>query len=426
VPGNATQENYFVNTSLLPVTELNEKNDAVNNAPKFYNAPKPVQSVVAAILFQQGLNRDPVRGPIRSSSQRESPSSVYGISTPGKPIYQGGLTPDTIQAKLDSGTVQIQDINVIGRQGGHTFVMDDGDLTGQDALVRIRTAKGHQITMSDDGDCFYITHANGQSWIELGKAGTIDVFSTNSVNIRTQGTLNLHADQDINMFAGGSIRLKAKSSLRLEGTAAVGIYSDTTIAMYSKSKLSIRSDGTLALQSKSGSWRGGGSLNFTASVINLNSGGALPTTAIQSMTGYKLADTVLVANQGWTPELGQLETIVTRAPTHEPYPYHGRGVSVTANLNGTAAQADTLAGNVNVTTANTTTLEQRASLSVTQISQLSIQNPMTAGDFLSEPVSAVAVPISKTGTAQVTTRSVVRDREGNAIQTRDGVLTSRP
>jgi hypothetical protein len=315
---------------------------------------------------------------------------------------------------------------VIGRQGGHTFVMDDGDLTGQDALVRIRTAKGHQITMSDDGDCFYITHANGQSWIELGKAGTIDVFSTNSVNIRTQGTLNLHADQDINMFAGGSIRLKAKSSLRLEGTAAVGIYSDTTIAMYSKSNLSMRSDGTLALQSKSGSWRGGGSLNFTASVINLNSGGALPTTAIQSMTGYKLADTVLVANQGWTPELGQLETIVTRAPTHEPYPYHGRGVSVTANLNGTAAQADTLAGNVNVTTANTTTLEQRASLSVTQISQLSIQNPMTAGDFLSEPVSAVAVPISKTGTAQVTTRSVVRDREGNATRTRDGVLTSRP
>jgi hypothetical protein len=426
VAGNPTQENYFTNTTLLPVTELNEKNQAINDSPKFYNAPKPVQSVVAGILFQQGLDRDPVRGPIRSTSQRESPSNVYGISTPGKPIYQGGLDPKTIQSQLNSGSVKIQDIAVVGRQGGHTFVMDDGDLTGQDALVRIRTAKGHQITMSDDGDCFYITHANGQTWIELGKAGTVDVFSTNSVNIRTQGTLNFHADQDINMFAGGSIRLKAKSALRLEGDAAVGIYSDTRIAMYSKTSLSMRSDGTLALQSKTGSWNGGGSLNFVAKVINLNSGGALPTTPVQSMTGYKLADTVFVANQGWTPEPGQLETIVTRAPTHEPYPYHGRGVSTTANLNGSASLSDTSVGNAASTNASASTLapiKQRSDQSVTQISQLSIQKPMTAADFLTEPVSTVAIPISRTGTP--VTGSVVRDREGNPIKTRDGVLTSR-
>jgi hypothetical protein len=395
VPGNPTQENYFTNTTLLPVTELNEKNDAINNSPKFYNAPKPVQSVVAAILFQQGLNRDPVRGPIRSTSQRESPSNVYGISTPGKPIYQGGLDPKTIQSQLDSGAVKVQDIAVVGRQGGHTFVMDDGDLTGQDALVRIRTAKGHQITMSDDGDCFYITHANGQTWIELGKAGTVDVFSTNSVNVRTQGTMNLHADQDINMFAGGSIRLKAKNSLRLEGDASVGIYSDTTIAMYSKTKLSMRSDGSLALQSKTGSWNGGGSLNFVAKVINLNSGGAQPTVSVQSMTGYKLADTNFVANQGWTPEPGQLETIVTRAPTHEPYPYHGRGVGNTTNLNGNATMSNTSVGTTTTTSAPAPVpIKQTADLAVTQISQSSIQKPMTAGDFLSEPASSVSIPIS--------------------------------
>jgi hypothetical protein len=281
--------------------------------------------------------------------------------------------------------------------------------------------------MSDDGDCFYITHANGQTWIELGKAGTLDVFSTNSVNVRTQGTLNLHADHDINMFAGGSIRMKAKSSLRLEGDASVGIYSDTTIAMYSKTTLTMRSDGTLALQGKNSSWSGGGSLNLTAKVINLNSGGALPTVTVQSMTGYKLSDTNFVANQGWTPEPGQLETIVTRAPTHEPYPYHGRGVSTTTNLNGNATLSDTSVGNV-ATTTNTTntspTIKQTADLSVAQISQLSIQKPMTAGDFVTEPVSAVAIPIAKTGTS--TTGSVVRDREGNPIKTRDGVLTSRP
>jgi hypothetical protein len=216
VAGNKTQQNYFVNSPLLPVTEINQQNTEINENPRFYDQPKPVQSVVAGILFQQGLNKDPVRGPIRSNSQRESPSTVYGISTPGKAIYQGGLDPKTIRSKLEKGEVKPQDIQVIGRMGGHTFVMDDGDLEGTDTLVRIRTAKGHQITMSDDGDCFYITHANGQTWMEFGKQGTVDVFSTNSINLRTKGTLNLHADKDINMYAGGTIKIKAQEKMFIE------------------------------------------------------------------------------------------------------------------------------------------------------------------------------------------------------------------
>ena len=31
---------------------------------------------------------------------------------------------------------------------------------------------------------------------------------------------------------------------------------------------------------------------------------------------------------GWTVQSGGLESIVTRAPTHEPWPYHNKGVSV--------------------------------------------------------------------------------------------------
>jgi hypothetical protein len=127
------------------------------------------------------------------------------MSTPGRPVYQGGLgggVNGDQDALKELNQETLADLKVIGRRGGHTFVMDDGTLTGNDSLVRIRTSKGHQITMSDDGNCFYITHANGQTWIELGQEGTVDVFATNSVNVRTQGTINLHADQDINMFAG--------------------------------------------------------------------------------------------------------------------------------------------------------------------------------------------------------------------------------
>jgi hypothetical protein len=123
---------------------------------------------------------------IGSTSQRESPSGCYGISTPGRAIYLGGIgggaggdagiTNQELQAAQPSA------VNVIARRGGHTLVMDDGDLNGNDNLIRIRTSKGHQITMSDDGNCLYICHANGQSWIELGQEGTMDVYTTNSVN----------------------------------------------------------------------------------------------------------------------------------------------------------------------------------------------------------------------------------------------------
>jgi hypothetical protein len=392
VAGNASQENYFVNTPLLPVTEINELNKGINDNPRFFTAPKPVQSVVAGILFQQGLNRDPIRGPIRSNSQRESPSTVYGISTPGKPIYQGGLDPKTITSKLEKGEIKPQDVVVIGRQGGHTLVMDDGDLAGTDTLVRIRTAKGHQITMSDDGDCFYITHANGQTWIELGKQGTVDVFSTNSVNIRTQGTINLHADQNINMYAGGSIRMKANNQLRLEGNSALTMYSDAAITMFGKTRVGIRSDGVLALKGKTSSWDGGSSLNLKGQVINLNGAAAQSVSPVQSMAGYKLVDTKFVANQGWTPQPGTLNTIVTRAPTHEPYPYHGKGVNVTSNLNSTNAGTS---NTQTAATANTVSLRSLTEQAYERTNTTAIQNPISAENYLAEPPAIQSIPINQ-------------------------------
>lgn len=390
--GNNSQSSYFAGAKLLPVTEINELNKSISENPKFYNQSKPVQSVVAGILLQQGLINDPIRGPIRSNSQRESPSTVYGISTPGKPIYQGGLDPKTIQAKLDSGAVKPQDIAVIGRQGGHTLVMDDGDLAGTDALIRIRTAKGHQITMSDDGDCFYITHANGQTWVELGKNGTIDLFSTNSVNVRTQGTINLHADKDINMFAGGSIRMKAKNNLKLEGGTGVTVFSSQAITVYGKTKVGVRSDGVLALQGKSSSWNGGGSLNLKASVINLNGAATQSAGSVATMAGYKLADTKFVSGQGWTVQPGALDTIATRAPTHEPYPYHNKGVNATTNINGQATTTGSTTGTTATATATNTTLQNQAQVAYENASVTAVQNPISAENYVAETPAIQSVP----------------------------------
>lgn len=332
-PNNETQQQLLRDTPTAPVTEINDIDPAFTNSPRFFDQKKPVQSTVEAVLFQQGLTRDPIRGPIKSSAQRESPSNCYGISTPGKPIYQGGYNDRTFRQALEQGQVKLQDIAVVGRQGGHTFVMDDGDIDGKDTLIRIRTAKGHQITMSDDGDSFYITHANGQTWMEFGKSGTVDVYSTNSINLRTEGVLNFHADQGINMYSGGTIRIKSKKSTLLDSTENLFLTSEKATLVSSKQFLGLRSDGSLALEGKFASVKSGSQLNLTASLINLNGGRAQSVPQVPSIPNLKLPDTEYITGRGWTSLPEKLETVVTRAPTHEPFVGHSQGANVGINLN---------------------------------------------------------------------------------------------
>ena len=329
---SAGQQNYLSGASQIPVTEINDLNPAILESPRFYDESKPVHDVLAMELFQQGLITDNIRGPITSTSQRESPSKVFGVSTPGKPIYAGGLREEQVKAQLEAGDITYDQIKVIGRNGGHSLVLDDGDLTGKDQLIRIRTAKGHQITMSDDGDAFYIVHANGQSWIELGKEGTVDVFSTNSVNVRTQGSINLHADKDVNISAGMKLNLYAKQEANLE-SLVVNQRADTELNLYSKAKISAKSNGTISLQAdKTTSVDGGEGLQLEGGCINLNGGGALPAKTVPAIRKNKLPDTKFNDATGWQVESSKLETITTRAPTHEPYPYHGLGVENSASL----------------------------------------------------------------------------------------------
>lgn len=379
---NASQQQLLNGVTSAPVTEINDIDPKFIDNPRFFDQKKPVQSTVEGVLYQQGLNKDPIRGPIKSSAQRESPSNCYGISTPGKPIYQGGYSDKTLKTALEKGQVKLQDIAVIGRQGGHTFVMDDGDIDGKDTLIRIRTAKGHQITMSDDGDAFYITHANGQTWIELGKQGTVDVYSTNSINLRTQGVLNFHADKGINMYSGGAIRLKSKQSAFIESSENLILNGEKQTLVFSKKQVGIRSDGNLALQGKKSTWKGGSMLNLQGSVINLNGAATIPVSSINSMNGFKLADTEFVKGSGWTVKTGALETIVTRAPTHEPYPYHSQGADLKTDLNPvikSPVDLDSSPGKI-----------------YEKVDTLPIQNGLTAADLAKEALPAAGVgPLSQ-------------------------------
>jgi hypothetical protein len=329
---NQAQAGYLGSSTRLPVTEINNspENPKTNESPTYFNEPKPVHSYVAGILFQQGLNNDTVRGAIASSAQRESPSNCYGISTPGRAIYQGGLGDTDNPKILESQT--LSGVKVIGRRGGHSFVMDDGALNGSDNLIRIRTSKGHQITMSDDGNCFYICHASGQAWIELGQEGTLDVYSTNSINMRTEGTINLHADTDVNIYAGGRMNFKSVKGTSVQSDGDADLASKGKLSLFGKSSMAIKSGGTLAIKSTLGSWSCGASLSLSGTVLLLNSGPGLPASGPKGITKYVQPDTEFNPSTGWQVKPTGLESICTRAPTHEPYPYHNQGVAVKTSV----------------------------------------------------------------------------------------------
>jgi hypothetical protein len=129
---NTNETKLYSGADRLPVTEANFSNLEIRNNTEVNNAAKPIHSYQASVLAKQGIVRDNLRGVITSSSQRETPSRVYGMSTPGNSIYEGGYTSANIREAMSSADQS--KLQVVGRTGGHSIVMDDGTIDGYDQL----------------------------------------------------------------------------------------------------------------------------------------------------------------------------------------------------------------------------------------------------------------------------------------------------
>lgn len=325
---NSGESQSYGGATRLPVTNINPNNPKLADTVDFLSAAKPVHSYVASIMQQQGILRDKYRGPISSSANRETPSRVgWGVSTPGRPIYQGGYTDETLVSNLNAGP---QDYNIIARRGGHSLVMDDGDVIGRDQLIRLRTALGHQILMSDDGQMLSILHSNGQSYIELGKEGTVDIFSTNSVNIRTQGDLNLHADNDLNLHAGRNVNINASENMSINSDKKYSQRVGEEYALYSLKDMTFKSDAAIGLGAA-------GQIGLTAaaeicqtgSEIHLNGTAAsLKADKVEPIEITQHPDTLFDKTVGWAAALAKLSSITSRAPAHMPWMSANQGVDV--------------------------------------------------------------------------------------------------
>ena len=143
------------------------------------------------------------------------------------------------------------------------------------------------------------------------------------------------------MYAGGNISMKSTGITKIESDKTLSLRSIEKMTAFSKAALALKSDGTIALDSKGGSWKGGDSLVFKAGRIDLNGGSAPAVETPTVITKTVLDDTTFNASQGWIVQQNKLKSIVTRAPTHEPYPYHNRGVNVQVNLSDSSASPPT-------------------------------------------------------------------------------------
>jgi len=216
----------------LPVGEYNKKNETGEEKdPTLFR--KPYNKDFTNVLQVQGLLNDEARGTTTSSARRETPSMVFGISTPGpldrrqnSPTYKYGAVDDNADYPFN-------------RLGGSSIVMDDGDdkfirathaedgppvylnrekdETGgdetipQNELIRFRTRTGHQILLHNSEDLIYIANSRGTAWIEMTSDGKIDIHAQDSISVMSDTDINFTAERDFNVDVGRNINMRASA-----------------------------------------------------------------------------------------------------------------------------------------------------------------------------------------------------------------------
>lgn len=377
LPGDI--QSQVVDKSQYPTLEFNENDPAKRQPGYISNNPRPLHQVQFQRLVEQGLENDPVRGTTTSSSQREVPSSVFGISTPGQPAWDDTYRQSVIK-KLKEGTATENDFRVTARQGGHVFIMDDGTLGGDNQLVKLRSSGGHQIVMHDSAKTMYIGNSTGSVWIELNDSGNLHIYSNSGINIRSEGNINLHSDSDININTGGNLNIKARNQIKMESDEFHNSTKNNT-------KFYTTNFETLADQEAKIQAPGG---------VLLNSGN--PIAKPNGLSIYELTDTKFDSEKKvWSQNPKSLNSIANIVPTHEPY-IRQTGTPITGGTGSTATDDTTAAKLSYSTTFKGFTGVASVSNTVTSGSGSAVTdssgNPILFGESPG-PASAVGKAISK-------------------------------
>ena len=307
-------------TTNVPSGEVNRTKTGAT-PQQLTNAKRPIHPF-AETLLKQGLSADDIRGNTSSSARRETPSHVFGISTPGR--------KDETTTKVKVGTKDTELQDYVTRKTGHTFVMDDGAVDGTNQLTRLRTASGHQLLMHDTEGVVYLANGSGKAFIEMDRDGTISVYSDGGINMRSGRDFNVHSDMNINFHAKGAINFTSETNVALNAEGYVfamgekGILNSSqkgSVRNYARDGISSFTDGTQLHGAK-------GRIDLAGSQVHFNSVGASSTwgpgwlkpdaIGIKVTEGLIDIDDDNALAQG-KPNKIENKTTVSDFVTHEPY-----------------------------------------------------------------------------------------------------------
>ena len=235
----------------------------------------------------QHLTNDPDRGPGTSSAFRETPSSVFGISTPGQPI-------DSSDPQLKPNVNGDQEWGVRGRKGGHTFVMDDGDSKGKNQMFRLRSSKGHMILMNDTKDFIYVINSKGTAWVEINAAGDINMYSQSNVNIKAKGGMQLETDGALKLH-GKTVDIVSDGAFNMQGTD-INILGSGKTKVTGKSALHLKGNNTYLTGDSCIQIKADGHIDLKAACHTINTADA--TKAEEAGAGQKPSN--MPTNEPWT------------------------------------------------------------------------------------------------------------------------------
>jgi len=308
-------------TKNVPSGELNRNRQGALQNDNYESIPKPIHPF-ADTLLKQGLSADDIRGNTSSSARRETPSQVFGISTPGR--------LDTSTTKENVGAKDSIAQEYVTRKTGHTFVMDDGAEDGTNQLTRLRTASGHQLLMHDTDGVVYLANGSGKAFIEMDRDGTISVYSDGGINMRTGRDFNLHSETNINFHAKGTINFTSENHLALNAEGYLfamgekGVFSSAqkgAVRHYGRDGISSYTEATQLHGAK-------GRIDLAGSQVHLNSINASPLWGPSWLKpdaiGIKVTEGLIDIDDDnplsrGRPNKIENKTTVTDFVTHEPY-----------------------------------------------------------------------------------------------------------
>ena len=326
-------------TTNVPSGEVNRTNTGAT-PQQLTNAKRPIHPF-AETLLKQGLSADDIRGNTSSSARRETPSHVFGISTPGR--------KDTSTTPVKVGTKDSEVTDYVTRKTGHTFVMDDGAVDGTNQLTRLRTASGHQLLMHDTEGVVYLANGSGKAFIEMDRDGTISVYSDGGINMRSGRDFNVHSDMNINFHAKGAINFTSETNVALNAEGYVFAMGEKGI-LNSSQKGSVRNyarDGISSFTDGTQLHGASGRIDLAGSQVHFNSVGASSTwgpgwlkpdaIGIKVTEGLIDIDDDNALAQG-KPNKIENKTTVSDFVTHEPYDRQSSTQRIKAFINEAMAE----------------------------------------------------------------------------------------